>query len=69
VDDSPDWDSLTRDPEPWVTAHGLLMVVAGSAFGVAVVLDLAFAGMGLSLIIRRGSRQAAWSAEVPDPAP
>lgn len=37
VDHSRDWDSLVGDLEPWVTVHGLLMVVAGSAFGVAVV--------------------------------
>jgi hypothetical protein len=30
------WDVLVGDLEPWVTLHGLLMVVAGSAFGVAV---------------------------------
>ncbi|MDX6319353.1 MAG: hypothetical protein QOD35_2753 [Nocardioidaceae bacterium] len=81
------WEALVRDLGPWVTVHGLLMVLAGSAFGVAVVRarvlprwtgilllvgvvlvalasplpgaaqtlcagvrDLAFAGMGLSLL-------------------
>jgi hypothetical protein len=89
VSRSPDWDALVGDLEPWVTVHGLLMVLAGSAFGVAVVRagvlprwtgvllliglilvalasplpgaaetlcagvrDLAFAGMGLSLLTR-----------------
>jgi hypothetical protein len=87
VNNSTDWDTLVGDLEPWVTLHGLLMVVAGSAFGLAVikarvlprwtglllifgvvlvalasplsgatqtlcagVRDLAFAGMGLSLL-------------------
>jgi hypothetical protein len=87
VDRSPDWDALVADLGPWVIVHGLLMVLAGSAFGVAVVRggvlprwtgvllliglilvalasplpgaaqtlcagvrDLAFAGMGLSLL-------------------
>ncbi len=89
VDRSPDWDTLVADLGPWVSVHGLLMVLAGSAFGVAVVRagvlprwtgvlllvgvvlvalasplpgaaqmlcagvrDLAFAGMGLSLLTR-----------------
>ena len=30
------WDALAGDLGPWITLHGLLMVVAGSAFGVAV---------------------------------
>ncbi len=84
-----DWDSLVGDLGPWVTVHGLLMLAAGSLFGVAVVRagvlprwtgvvlvvgvvlvaassalpgaiqmlsagvrDLAFAGMGLSLLTR-----------------
>jgi hypothetical protein len=84
-----DWDTLVGDLGPWVTLHGLLMVLAGSCFGVAVVRarvlprwtgvlllvgvvlvalsaplpeaaqmlsagvrDLAFAGMGLSLLTR-----------------
>jgi hypothetical protein len=87
VDRSPDWDTLVGNLGPWVPVHGLLMVLAGSAFGVAVVnagvlprwtgalllvgvvlvalasplpgivqmlcagvRDLAFAGMGLSLL-------------------
>jgi hypothetical protein len=37
VDRSPDWDTLVADLGPWVSVHGLLMVLAGSAFGVAVV--------------------------------
>ena len=89
VDASPNWDALVGDLGPWVTVHGLLMLMAGSAFGVAVararvlprwtgvllvvgvvlvaaasvlpgtaqllcacVRDLAFAGMGLSLLTR-----------------
>jgi hypothetical protein len=87
VNKSPDWDGLVGDLGPWVTFHGLLMVLAGSCFGVAVVRarvlprwtgvllivgvilvalssplpgavqalgagvrDIAFAGMGLSLL-------------------
>ena len=87
VDRSADWEALVGDLEPWVTVHGLVMVLAGSAFGAAViragvlprwtgvllivgvvlvalasplpgaaqtlcagVRDLAFAGMGLSLL-------------------
>lgn len=90
VNESPDWETLAGDLGPWVTVHGLLMLLAGSAFGVAVVRarvlprwtgqvlllgvvlvalasflpaplqvlcagvrDLAFAGMGLSLLTRR----------------
>jgi hypothetical protein len=90
VDVSADWDALVGDLGPWVTIHGLLMVVAGTAFGVAAikadvlprwtgvtliigvilvasssglpdlaqtlsagVRDLAFAGMGLSLLTTR----------------
>jgi hypothetical protein len=89
VNKSPNWESLVGDLGPWVTVHGLLMLAAGSAFGVAVVRsrllprwtgvlllvgvvlvavasvlpgavqtlcagvrDLAFAGMGLSLLTR-----------------
>jgi hypothetical protein len=38
ADRSPDWDTLVGgDIGPWVTLHGLLMVLAGSAFGVAVI--------------------------------
>jgi hypothetical protein len=37
VDSSANWDTLVTELEPWVMVHGLLMVVAGSAFGVAVV--------------------------------
>lgn len=36
VDRSPDWESLVGELGPWVTVHGLLMVLAGSAFGLAV---------------------------------
>jgi len=87
VNRSPDWEALVGDLGPWVTVHGLVMVLAGSAFGAAVirarvlprwtgvllivgvvlvalasplpgaaqtlcagVRDLAFAGMGLSLL-------------------
>lgn len=85
-----DWDALVAQFGPWVTFHGALMLVAGSAFGVAViragvlprwtgvmlvagvilvgassvlpafaqaasagVRDLAFAGMGASLLVAR----------------
>jgi hypothetical protein len=37
VNKSPNWESLVGDLGPWVTVHGLLMLAAGSAFGVAVV--------------------------------
>ena len=38
VNRSSDWDALVGDDlESWVTIHGLLMVVSGSTFGVAVV--------------------------------
>ena len=37
VDRSADWDALVGDLGPWVTVHGLVMVLAGIAFGVAVV--------------------------------
>lgn len=32
-----DWEALVGELGPWVTIHGLLMVGAGSAFGVAVL--------------------------------
>ena len=32
-----DWESLVGELGPWVAIHGLLMVVAGSAFGIAIV--------------------------------
>lgn len=96
VNRSADWDALVSDLGPWVPAHGLLMVLAGSAFGAAVVRagvlprwtgvllivgvilvalasplpdaaqtlcagvrDLAFAGMGLSLLTRPRSTRTA----------
>jgi hypothetical protein len=37
VNRPPDWDALVGDLGPWVTVHGLLVVAAGSAFGVAVL--------------------------------
>ena len=37
VNQPADWDALVGDLGPWVTIHGLLMVAAGSAFGVAVI--------------------------------
>jgi hypothetical protein len=37
VNRPPDWDALVGDLGPWVTVHGVLMVVAGSAFGVAAL--------------------------------
>jgi hypothetical protein len=101
VDRSPDWDALVRDFGPWVTVHGLLMVLAGSAFGIAVVRagvlprwsgvllligvalvalasplpalvqtlsagvrDLAFAGMGLSLLTRTSRTRTATARSV-----
>jgi hypothetical protein len=91
-----DWDALVAQFGPWMTIHGALMLVAGSAFGLAViragvlprwtgvmlvvgvvlvgassvlpaiaqtasagVRDLAFAGMGASLLLpSRGRRLA-----------
>jgi hypothetical protein len=91
-----DWDALVVQFGPWVTVHGALMLIAGSAFGLAVIRagvlprwtgvvlvagvilvgvssvlpavaqtasagirDLAFAGMGASLLLpRRGWRLA-----------
>jgi hypothetical protein len=37
VNRPPDWDALVGDLGPWVAVHGLLMVGAGSAFGIAVL--------------------------------
>jgi hypothetical protein len=37
VDQSADWDVLVGALGPWVAIHGLLMVGAGSAFGIAVI--------------------------------
>lgn len=37
VEKAPDWESLADRLGPGVTAHGLLMVVAGTCFGVAVI--------------------------------
>jgi hypothetical protein len=34
---TPDWEALVAQFGPWVTIHGVLMLVAGSAFGVAVI--------------------------------
>jgi hypothetical protein len=103
VERSPDWDALVGDLGPWVTVHGLLMVLAGSAFGLAVikagvlprwtgvllicgvvlvalasplpgpaqtlcagVRDLAFAGMGLSLLTHPGPTRTANERSVVD---
>jgi hypothetical protein len=32
-----DWDALVAQFGPWMTIHGALMLIAGSAFGVAVI--------------------------------
>jgi hypothetical protein len=37
VDRSRDWPALVADLGPWVPVHGALMVLAGAAFGLAVV--------------------------------
>lgn len=37
VDQPTNWDALVGELGPWVTIHGLVMVVAGSAFGIAVI--------------------------------
>jgi hypothetical protein len=95
-----DWDALVGQFGPWMTIHGALMLVAGSAFGLAViragvlprwtgaalvagvilvaassvlpaiaqtvsagVRDLAFAGMGASLLgARRWQRRSSVQA-------
>jgi tryptophan-rich sensory protein len=37
VNRTPNWDSLTHQMGAWVTIHGVLMVLTGLAFGLAVV--------------------------------
>jgi hypothetical protein len=37
VEDTPDWNALTDQMGSWITLHSLLMVVAGLAFGFAVL--------------------------------
>jgi hypothetical protein len=32
---TPDFDALTRDLDPWMTVGGVVMVIAGSVFGIA----------------------------------
>jgi hypothetical protein len=93
VDGTKDWDALNAQLGWWVTIHGLVMVIAGLAFGLAViragvfprwsgaalmagvvlvavsstlpalaqvasagVRDLAFAGMGTSLLLASRGR-------------
>jgi hypothetical protein len=93
VNGTSDWDALVDQLGAWVSVHGVLMVLAGLAFGVAVVRagvlprwtgvalmagvvlvavssglpdsaqtaaagvrDLAFAGMGASLLFARRGR-------------
>jgi hypothetical protein len=34
---TPDWSALVNRMSPWITIHGGVMVVAGLAFGIAVV--------------------------------
>jgi hypothetical protein len=94
VDGTKDWDALVDRLVPWMTIHGVLMVVAGLAFGLAIVRervlprwtgvtlmagmvfmaassglpplaqtasagirDLAFAGMGASVLVSRRRRR------------
>jgi hypothetical protein len=52
ADRSADWEALVADLDPWVTVHGLLMVVAGTAFGVAVIrADVLPRWTGVTLIV------------------
>ena len=37
IDQTSDWDALTSKFGPWMTVHSALMVIAGIAFGVAIV--------------------------------
>lgn len=37
LDGTADWQALGERMGPWITVHGLIMVVAGAAFGVATV--------------------------------
>ena len=37
VEHTPDWVALTASMGPWFLAHGALMVIAGTCFGLAVV--------------------------------
>ena len=34
---TPDWSTLQAELDPWMTVHGVLLIAAGVAFGVAVV--------------------------------
>jgi hypothetical protein len=100
-----DWDALVAQFGPWVTIHGALMLVAGSAFGLAViragvlprwtgvalvagvilvavssllpavaqvvaagVRDLAFAGMGASMLLARRPQRRT-TVQILTPAP
>jgi hypothetical protein len=36
VDGIPDWPTLAARLAPWITLHGVILVAAGVAFGVAV---------------------------------
>jgi Ca2+/Na+ antiporter len=107
VDHTRDWNALVDRMGPWIAIHGVVMVLAGVAFGLAViragvlprwtgvtlmvgvvlvaassglpeaaqtvsagVRDLAFAGMGASLVFpRRGRLRPASSQDVPGQTP
>jgi hypothetical protein len=52
IDHTRDWDSLTSRFGTWMTVHSVLMVVAGIAFGVAVVRARVLPGWtGAALVI------------------
>ena len=36
IEQTPDWETLAQIMGPWITVHGVLMVLAGSCLGVAV---------------------------------
>jgi hypothetical protein len=52
IDETSDWNALTSKFGAWITVHSALMVVAGSAFGVAVVRARVLPGWtGVALIV------------------
>ncbi len=103
ADQTRDWNALVHRMGPWIAIHGVVMVLAGLAFGLAViragvlprwtgvtlmvgvvlvaassglpeaaqtvsaaVRDLAFAGMGASLVFaRRGRLRPALTQDLP----
>jgi hypothetical protein len=65
ADQSRDWDALVSDLGPWVTVHGLLMVLAGTALGMAVIrAEVLPRWTGVALIL--GVVLVAGSSAMPD---